>query len=90
MSSVVITGGSRGIGAAVATACAEMGWDVALSYVSRSDAAAEVVAACEAVGVGGVHGGGELELLLGARRRGAQRQGGQRRQGPDLHYLPFV
>ena len=51
MSSVVITGGSRGIGAAVATACAEMGWDVALSYVSRSDAAAEVVAACEAVGV---------------------------------------
>jgi NAD(P)-dependent dehydrogenase (short-subunit alcohol dehydrogenase family) len=46
----LITGGSRGIGAAVAIALAEDGWDIGLSYRTRSDEAAEVVAACEKLG----------------------------------------
>jgi NAD(P)-dependent dehydrogenase (short-subunit alcohol dehydrogenase family) len=46
----LVTGGSRGIGAATATALAAAGWDVALSYRDRGDAAAAVVAACEASG----------------------------------------
>lgn len=47
----LITGGSRGIGAAVALALAETGHDVLISYATREDAAAEVVAGCRAVGV---------------------------------------
>ena len=54
MSSVVITGGSRGIGAATAEACASAGYDVALDYRSRAEEAAAVVAACERHGVGAV------------------------------------
>lgn len=39
----LVTGGSRGIGAAVAIALAERGADVAFTYKSSADAAAEVV-----------------------------------------------
>lgn len=46
----LITGGSRGIGAAAALTMAAQGWDVALSYRERSDAADEVVAAVERLG----------------------------------------
>ncbi len=46
----VVTGGSRGIGAATARLLARRGWDVCLSYVSAPEAAADVVAACEAAG----------------------------------------
>jgi NAD(P)-dependent dehydrogenase (short-subunit alcohol dehydrogenase family) len=46
----LITGGSRGIGAAAAIALAEDGWDVGLSYRTRDDEAAAVVAACEKLG----------------------------------------
>lgn len=48
---VVITGGSRGIGAATARAAAVAGYDVCLSYVSDQRAANEVVADCEQAGV---------------------------------------
>lgn len=51
MASVVVTGGSRGIGAAVAVMCAERGWDVAIDFVSRADAANDVVQRCQALGV---------------------------------------
>lgn len=51
MSTVVITGGSRGIGAAAAVACAEAGFDVAVDYHSRAEDAASVVSACEGHGV---------------------------------------
>jgi NAD(P)-dependent dehydrogenase (short-subunit alcohol dehydrogenase family) len=46
----LITGGSRGIGAAAAIALAEDGWDVGLSYRTRADEAAAVVTACEKLG----------------------------------------
>jgi NAD(P)-dependent dehydrogenase (short-subunit alcohol dehydrogenase family) len=44
----LVTGGSRGIGAATAVALASAGWDVAITYRERADAAADVVAACRA------------------------------------------
>lgn len=46
----LVTGGSRGIGAATALRLAEEGADVALTYVSATDRAQEVVKAIEALG----------------------------------------
>lgn len=48
---VVITGGSRGIGAATARLAAERGDDVAISYVRDRAAAQRVVEDCTALGV---------------------------------------
>jgi len=47
---LVVTGGSRGIGAATAVTAAQRGYDVLLSYRSRGDRAEEVVAACTSAG----------------------------------------
>jgi NAD(P)-dependent dehydrogenase (short-subunit alcohol dehydrogenase family) len=47
---LLVTGGSRGIGAATAIMAAKRGYDVAVNYQSNADAAAAVVAACEAAG----------------------------------------
>lgn len=47
---VVITGGSRGIGAATAKLMARQGWDVCLSYRVAEEAAKEVVDACRDAG----------------------------------------
>ncbi|MDC7675535.1 SDR family NAD(P)-dependent oxidoreductase [Asticcacaulis machinosus] len=46
----LVTGASRGIGAAIALALAEKGADVALTYAGSADRAAEVVKAIEAKG----------------------------------------
>jgi len=46
----LVTGASRGIGAAIAIALAEAGADVAVNYHRRADAAAEVAAAIRAAG----------------------------------------
>lgn len=47
---IVITGGSRGIGAATARLAARRGWDVCVGYSRDEDAAAGVVADCESAG----------------------------------------
>jgi NAD(P)-dependent dehydrogenase (short-subunit alcohol dehydrogenase family) len=47
---VLVTGGSRGIGAAICRLAASRGFDVAVGYRSEREAADEVVAACIGVG----------------------------------------
>ena len=55
---LLVTGGSRGIGAAVALMAARRGYRVAVNYASNEEAADKVVAAIEA-------GGGEAFALRG-------------------------
>jgi NAD(P)-dependent dehydrogenase (short-subunit alcohol dehydrogenase family) len=47
---LLIAGGGRGIGASTARLAAERGYDVAINYVRRADAAAEVAAAVQKFG----------------------------------------
>ena len=47
---LLIAGGSRGIGASTARLAAERGYDVAINYVRRAEAAAEVAAAVQKSG----------------------------------------
>jgi NAD(P)-dependent dehydrogenase (short-subunit alcohol dehydrogenase family) len=47
---MLVTGGSRGIGAACARLAAAAGYDVCISYRSQAGAAARVVEACRAAG----------------------------------------
>lgn len=51
----VVTGGSRGIGRATALRLAEGGANVAISYVSRTEAAEQTVAEIEALGQKAIH-----------------------------------
>jgi 3-oxoacyl-[acyl-carrier protein] reductase len=46
----IVFGGSRGIGAAIASRLARDGFDVALTYVSRPDRASDLVCAIEDIG----------------------------------------
>ena len=46
----LVTGGSRGIGAAIACTLADAGYDVLLTYAARPDAAQDVVDGCVALG----------------------------------------
>ena len=48
--SVLVTGASRGIGAAAAIACARQGWDVAVNYTRDRPAAEAVAAQARALG----------------------------------------
>lgn len=47
---MLVTGGSRGIGAATAKLAAERGWDVCVNYVAQRDAAEELCQTIEAAG----------------------------------------
>jgi len=49
-STILITGASRGIGRAAAIQCGKRGWSVGVNYAGNEKAAAETVAAVEAVG----------------------------------------
>ena len=47
---MLVTGGSRGIGAATAVMAAERGYDVAIGYLTNLGAATAIVGACELAG----------------------------------------
>jgi NAD(P)-dependent dehydrogenase (short-subunit alcohol dehydrogenase family) len=59
---LLVTGGSRGIGAAICVMAAQRGYDVAVNYQSSAKAAAEVVAACEAAGAKAVALQGDMAV----------------------------
>lgn len=59
---LLVTGGSRGIGAAICVMAAQRGYDVAVNYQSAAKAAAEVVAACEAEGAKAVALQGDMAV----------------------------
>ena len=50
----IVTGASRGVGAATALRLAESGANVVVNYLSREDAANEVVKECENLGAGAI------------------------------------
>ena len=51
---LIVTGGSRGIGAATAVLAAREGWDVAVNYVRDAKAAGQVASAVVSAGVRGI------------------------------------
>ncbi|WP_375460543.1 glucose 1-dehydrogenase [uncultured Enterovirga sp.] len=57
---VIVTGGSRGIGAAVARLAASRGYDVAISYVSDAGAAERALAECREAGARAIAVAGDL------------------------------
>lgn len=61
--SIIVTGGSRGIGAATARLAASRGYDVCLTYRDRADAAAAVVRDCEAVGAAAIAVRADVSVL---------------------------
>ena len=68
MSIVIITGGSRGIGAATALACADSGMGVILTYNSNPDSADGVVHSI--VGDGGRAVALKLDVAISSSFRG--------------------
>jgi NAD(P)-dependent dehydrogenase (short-subunit alcohol dehydrogenase family) len=50
LATVLVTGGSRGIGAATARLAAERGWDVAVNYARDATAAEDIAAAVRGMG----------------------------------------
>ncbi|EHR59633.1 SDR family NAD(P)-dependent oxidoreductase [Saccharomonospora cyanea] len=75
----LVTGGSRGIGAAVALRLARDGMDVAITYVSNPDRAKEVVAEIEGLGRRGVAieaDSADADAVVAAVDRTAQELGG--------------
>ncbi|NEB13075.1 SDR family oxidoreductase [Streptomyces coelicoflavus] len=75
----LVTGGSRGIGAATALRLAREGADVALTYVNGKDAAEDVVRAVEALGRRGVAlraDSADAEEAAGSVERAATALGG--------------
>jgi NAD(P)-dependent dehydrogenase (short-subunit alcohol dehydrogenase family) len=60
--SVLITGGSRGIGRATAILCGRRGWRVGVNYVGNAEAATETVRQVTAVGGEAVAIPGDVSL----------------------------
>ncbi len=56
----IITGGSRGIGAATAELAAKAGFDVCINYLSNHERAAKVVEACKSYGVNAIAVAGDV------------------------------
>ena len=50
MKTILVTGGTRGIGRATALKCARKGWSVALTYLSNQSAAEEAAREVRAAG----------------------------------------
>ena len=59
---VLITGGSRGIGAAICRMAAERGYDVALNYLREREAADQVAGECRAAGAKAVAIAGDMSV----------------------------
>ncbi len=59
---IVITGGSRGIGAATARLAGARGWSVAVNYAANRTAAEETAAAVEAAGGKGIVVAGDVSV----------------------------
>ncbi len=59
---VLITGGSRGIGAAVAQLAAGRGYDVAITYRSEREAAEQILEQCRAAGAAAVACRGDVAV----------------------------
>lgn len=59
---LLVTGSSRGIGAAVCSLAAARGYDVAVNYLGAKDAAARVVGACQDVGAKAVAIQGDMSV----------------------------
>ncbi len=75
----LVTGGSRGIGAAIALRLARDGMDVAITYVSNPDRAKEVVAEIEGLGRRGVAieaDSADADAVVAAVDRTAEELGG--------------
>ncbi|MFF9867653.1 SDR family oxidoreductase [Streptomyces sp. NPDC013953] len=76
----LVTGGSRGIGAAIALRLAQEGADVAITYVRDEEAAREVVRRIEAAGRRGLAlraDAGDAQAQAGSVGRAAQALGGR-------------
>ncbi|WEX88955.1 SDR family oxidoreductase [Sinorhizobium garamanticum] len=64
---LLVTGGSRGIGAAACIAAASEGWRVAINYASNRQAAEEVVRAVEAAGSAAIAVEGDVGSEAGVK-----------------------
>jgi NAD(P)-dependent dehydrogenase (short-subunit alcohol dehydrogenase family) len=62
MKTILITGGTRGIGRATSLACARKGWNVALNYVRDSVAADETAREVRAAGGHGTTFRGDVAI----------------------------
>jgi NAD(P)-dependent dehydrogenase (short-subunit alcohol dehydrogenase family) len=62
LKTILITGGSRGIGRATAVLCAARGWSVAINYVRDHDAAEDAARAVRAAGVRAVTLRGDVAI----------------------------